>query len=182
MTDFFEVGGTGYVLLILVFAACMVGLLLLRAGKPKKQSRAEELQAQYAVLTADMLANTPEEQLVTAVVANLMGKLPRRHPDPLQTFPKLGRGRSAAYFVWLAMKEVEHNGTDALKSKRFVRFADVAVEGLKTVEAFETAAAVEAFLKNDGAPDAVEMAIAKENPLALTAEYIRLNAAEFVDE
>lgn len=182
MNDFFTVGGDGYTLLILVFAACIVGLLLLRKPRERKKTRAEELQEQYAVLTAEKLENTADEQLVTAVVANLMGKLPRRRPDPLMAFPKLGRGRSAVYFVWLAMKEVEHNGVAALKTKGFSRFADVALEGLKTMEAFETADAVQAFLKEDGTPLAVEEAIEKENPLARCAEYIRLNPAEFIDE
>lgn len=182
MDEFFSVDGAGYKLLILVFAACIVGLLLLRKSSPRKMTRAEELQAQYKTLTPALLAETPDDQLVTAVVANLMGKLPRRRPDPLMAFPKLGRGRCAVYFVWLAMKEVEHNGVDALRSRGFARFADLAVEGLKTMEAFKTADAIEAFLKTDGHPDAVKDAIAEETPLARAAEYIRLNTGEFIDQ
>ncbi len=182
MKDFFAVGSDGYVLLLLIFAACIVGLLLMRQTKPRKKTRAEELQEQYKVLTPALLAETPDEQLVTAVVANLMGKLPRRRPDPLMTFPKLGRGRCVVYFVWLMMKEIEHNGVAALKSKGSARFNDLGLEGLKAVEAVETAAAVEAFLTADGRPDAVITAIENEQPLTRLAEYIRLNPTEFTDE
>lgn len=182
MKDFFAVGSDGYTLLLLVFVACIVGVLLMRQTKPRKKTRAEELQEQYKVLTEEMLASIPDEQLVTAVVANLMGKLPRRRPDPLVTFPKLGRGRCTVYFVWLMMKEIEHNGVAALKSKGALRFNEMGLEGLKTVEADETANAVEAFLETDGHPDAVLDAIEKEQPLSRLAEYIRLNPAEFADE
>ncbi len=182
MNDFFAVGSDGYILLLLVFAACIVGLLLMRQAKPHKKTRAEELQEQYKVLTAETLANTPDEQLVIAVVANLMGKLPRRRPDPLIAFPKLGRGRCAVYFVWLMMMEIEHNGVAALTGKGTARFNDLGLEGLKTVEAEDTAAAVQAFLTADGRPDAVTAAIEKEQPLARLAEYIRLNPTEFIDE
>ncbi len=182
MSDFFAVGSDGYVLLLLVFAACIVGLLLTRQGKPRTKTRAEELQEQYKVLTAELLENTSDEDLVTAVVANLMGKLPRRRPDPLISFPKLGRGRCAVYFVWLMMKEIEHNGVTALNSKAAARFNEMGLEGLKTIEADETVTAVQAFLHEEGDADAVTAAIETEQPLKRLAEYIRLNATEFIDE
>ena len=182
MKDFFTVGSDGYVLLILIFVACVVGVLLMRQTKPRKKTRAEELQEQYATLTEMLLADTPEDQLVTAVVANLMGKLPRRRPDPLMTFPKLGLSRCAVYFVWLMMKEIEHNGVDALKGKDAARFNEMGIEGLKMVTATATADAVTAFLETDGHPDAVIAAIEKEQPLVRLAEYIRANPAEFTDE
>lgn len=182
MKDFFAVGSEGYVLLVLVFVACIVGVLLLRQSKPRKKTRAEELQEQYKVLTEALLTETPNEQLVTAVVANLMGKLPRRRPDPLEAFPKLGHGRCIVYFVWLMMKEIEHNGVAALKEKGVARFNDMGLEGLKAIEADQTVAAVQAFLEDDGHPDAVTAAIEAEQPLVRLAEYIRSNPAEFIDE
>lgn len=168
-------------LLFLVLAACVVGLLLLFSTKPRKKTRAEELQEQYAILTETLLAETPDDQLVTAVVANLLEKLPRYHPDPLATFPKLGRGRCAVYFVWLMMKEIEHNGVDALKSKAAARFNEMGLEGLQTIEAAETATAINAFLTANGDTQAVIAAIETEQPLARLAEYIRLNTTEFID-
>lgn len=181
MTEFLV--SEGGKLLVLLIAAGVVGLLLLLCGKkPRKKTRAEQLQEQYATLTEQLLADTPDEQLVTAVVANLMGKLPRRHPNPLVTFPRLGRGRCAVYFTWLMMKEIEHNGVNVLKNKGAARFNELGLEGLKMVDAVKTADAVTAFLDDDGHPQTVIDAVKEEQPLVLLAEYIRLNPTEFTDE
>lgn len=46
-----------------------------------KDSRAEMLQRRYGLMDADKLAEVPDEELVEAVVANIMAKVDKRRPD-----------------------------------------------------------------------------------------------------
>ena len=188
MEEFFKVGGAGYYLLILVFAACIVALLMLRNNKKRPATKAQSLQERYAVMTKELLDATPDEELVNAVAANLMGKLSSRRPDPLITIVHLSHGRNAVYFTWMLVKEVEHNGVEALLKKPASRFVDVGVEGLITVGAEQTAAAVRAFVaqtEQDGEASPAEqllLAMETEQPLSLCVDYIRDNPDDFLDQ
>lgn len=185
MWEFFNVGQPGYYLLILVFLACIVAVFMFRNAKKRPATRAEDLQKKYAVMTSELLAETADDALVNAVIANLMTKLARRHPDPLITLPRYSHGRNAVYFTWMLVKEVEHNGVEALRKKPAVRFVDVGIEGLVAVGAEETAQAVR---KLQNATEQAEQAAAvlaaleKEQPLTLCVEYIRNNPEEFLDQ
>ncbi len=188
MLEFFNVGQPGYYLLILIFVGCIAALLVFRAKKMRPATKEESLQKQYAVMTAQLLEETPDDKLVNAVIANLMEKLSRLHPDPLITIPRLSRGRNAVYFTWMLCKEVEHNGVHALCKKPASRFVDVGIEGLITVGAEATAAAVRAFLSPDADAQesdleaAVLAALETEQPLGLCVEYIRQNPEDFLDQ
>lgn len=192
MAEFFNVGQPGYYLLILIFVGCVAALFVFRNGKKRPATKAENLQKTYAIMTKELLDETPDEKLVNAVVANLMEKLPLRRPDPLITIPRLSHGRNAVYFCWMLCKEIEHNGVEAILKKPASRFVDVGIEGLVTVGANTTADAVRAFVtpaedvetEENTEIDpvaAVLSAIETENPLALCVEYIRHNPEEFLD-
>lgn len=187
--SFFAVGHAGYYLLIAVFVACIAILIHFSGSRRRRpKSRADELQEKYAVLTADLLAATPDEEVVTAVAANLMAKLKKNRPDPLVTIVQLSRGRNAVYFVWLLCKEAEKNGVAALLRKPAVRFLESGIEGLETVGATETAAAARALTapQEDAAQEtllaALETALEAEKPLSLCCDYIRAMPDDFVDE
>lgn len=180
MKEFFSVGQPGYYLLILVFLGCVAALLLMRKGNGEAKKAAKR--APYAVMTAELLQNTPDDKLVDAVVRNLMEKLTVRRPDPLITIPRLSHGRNAVYFTWMLVKEVEHNGADALLTKPANRFVDVGVEGLVALGADRSAEAVRAFMNNAETADAVEAVLGEEQPLNFCVEYIRNNPEEFLDQ
>lgn len=198
MAEFFNVGQPGYYLLILIFVGCVAALFVFRNGKKRPATKAENLQKTYAIMTKELLDETPDEKLVNAVVANLMEKLPLRRPDPLITIPRLSHGRNAVYFCWMLCKEIEHNGVEAILKKPASRFVDVGIEGLVTVGANTTADAVRAFvtpvaqsvaaigkadvsIEQDAPEAAVLSAIEAEQPLSLCVEYIRANPEEFLD-
>ncbi len=198
MLEFFNVGRPGYYLLILIFVGCIAALLTFRNKKKRPLTKAESLQKQYAVMTKELLDETPDDKLVNAVVANLMEKLTRRHPDPLITIPRLSHGRNAVYFCWMLCKEIEHNGVEAILKRPVSRFVDVGIEGLVTVGANATADAVRAFVTpvaqsvaaigtadvsiEQDAPEAVVLSVIEtEQPLHLCVEYIRHNPKEFLD-
>lgn len=186
MAEFFTVGAPGYYLLILVFAGCVIGLLMMRNNKKRSNTKAENLQKTYAVMTKTLLDETPDDRLVNAVIANLMEKLSDGRPDPLVTIPRLSHGRNAVYFTWMLVKEVEHHGAEALLKKPASRFVDVGVEGLIAIGAENTAQAVKAFVTpaEDVQEDlgaALTATIEMEQPLALCVEYIRDNPDDFMD-
>ncbi len=180
MKEFFSVGQPGYYLLIVVFVGCLAALYLLRNGK--KGNKQSKTASEYAVMTAQLLEETADDRLVNVVIKNLMEKLPHRHPDPLITIPRLSHGRNAVYFTWMLVKEVEHNGADALLTKPACRFVDVGVEGLTALGAERSAEAVRAFIANEATADAVEAVLTEEQPLNLCVEYIRNHTDEFIDE
>lgn len=186
--SFFAVGHVGYYLLIAVFVGC-IGILIYLGGsrRRKPKSRADELQDRYRILTAELLAATPDDEVVTAVAANLMAKLKKSRPDPLVTIPQLSRGRNAVYFVWLFCKEAEKNGVEALLEKPAVRFLESGIAGLETVGASATAAAARALTEmteetKDERFAALEAALEAEQPLSLCRNYIRAMPDDFVDE
>lgn len=75
LDGFFSAGQGGYYLLVLVFMALLVGLYLWGSSRREKTTRADELQNTYRDMTEDKLSAVPDDQLVDAVIANLMAKL-----------------------------------------------------------------------------------------------------------
>lgn len=181
--NFFAVGNPGYYLLMVVFVGCIVAVLYLNRRRSHTATRAEQLQKQYAVMTPALLAETADDAVVNAVIANLMGKLREENPDPLITMPQQSVGRSAVYFCWLLCKEAEKNGVAALLQKPTVRFADIGAESFKIVGAVATADAFAAYRETptDETAAALENALQTEQPLTLCVAYIRSLPDEFTD-
>lgn len=193
MVDFFANGHPGYYLLLLLFLACLA-LLLIGRRRRTTGGRADRLQVKYAEMTSPLLNETPDGELVDAVIANLMAKLKENHPDPLITLPQQSRGRCAVYFTWLLCKEIENGGPAALCKKPASRFTDIGIESMKIVGAAQTAEALRAYLTpEETAPDAetdpateektaaLLAAIEAEQPLSLCLSYIRSSPEEFLD-
>lgn len=180
-----QVGSAGYFALIFVFVVLIAAVLMFRNRIIGGKGKSDGIQKQYEKLDEALLAQTPDDKLVNAVAANLMGKITGSRSDPLVALAHLSRGRNAVFFTWMLCKEVEHNGVEALCKKPAVKFTDVGVEGLKTLGAEKTAAAVAAYLDADGQTaqntQAVLCALDEEQPLALCVTYIRDNAEQFVD-
>jgi len=184
---FFAAGQPGYYLLILLFVACIALLLYFNARRRQKSvGPVDQLQEKYAVMTRELLDNTPDNALVAAVIANLMAKLKMQSPNPLITMPQQTRGRCAVYFAWLLCQEIDANGFAALHKNPTARFTAIGIDSLEAIGADNCAAAVRTFVEqtetdSDPAAD-FAAAVQAENPLALCCAYIRREPDDFVDD
>ncbi|MBQ3068552.1 MAG: hypothetical protein IJD01_01225, partial [Clostridia bacterium] len=71
----------------------VIGRILLRPDG----SRAAALMKTYKTLTPALLAETPDEELVTAVVSNILAKAEAEKTDPYRLLPTLTQERSDIY-------------------------------------------------------------------------------------
>ncbi len=176
-------------LVLIAIAALIAAYLYYLEKKPKKTS-ASALCKTYAVLTEETLAALPDGELTRAVVANIMAKHDKKHPDPLSLLPTLTGGQGAVYTVWLLCHELEKRGFDTFFRSPSKRFAEPAADGLASIGATNTAAALRAAMRaadEETAPlwEAVTTvfheAETAEQPLALCVRYIREHTDEFID-
>ena len=168
--------------------ACYV--LLRRTGNSKKdESRSAQLMEKYATLTAENLAETPDAELVEAVVANVLARAAEsRRPDPVAELAVLPQPFTVVYSIWAVCKEMAGGGYATMKrATRHV--VDAAVDGLPVVGATATAMALTALRdahadKQDitAAEEAFRQAVDMENPLALCADYIRDHVPQLLGE
>ena len=189
---FFDAGQPGYYLLILVFMAALVGLYLWGNRHKDADSRAARLGRLYKTLDEDTLASIPDEDLVDAVVANLLEKQDRRRPDPYHTIPLLSRGRAAVYSVWLLCKELDEGSFEDLYASASSVFDELAADGMDLIgaprcgtalrEAKEQIADMESNAETLAQLHADFLEAAEEEkPLDRCVEYIRANPREFID-
>lgn len=170
----------------------ILGVYLYVTDKKKKSDTAAALCKRYARLTPETLNALPDEELVRAVIANVMAKQDLRHPDPTALLPLLSRGRAAVYSVWLLCHELETQDFEALFRSPSRRLAEPAADGLEHLGASNSATALRAALRaaedDTRAPlwEAVTTvfreAVNAEQPLTLCMEYIRENPDEFTDD
>ena len=188
LDGFFSAGQGGYYLLVLVFMALLVGLYLWGRSRREKNTRADELQNTYREMTADKLAAVPDDQLVDAVIANLMAKLDPHHPDPYRTIPMLSHGRCVVYSVWLLCRELDNAGFEELLESPSSAFCALGADGFDTLGAVRCAEAVRAALRIEEEEELAERhadfleAMQDEQPLARCVDFIRDNAPDFLDE
>ncbi len=188
-TALFAEGGAGFGLVLLVFAALIIGLYLWGSTRKSQAGKADRLQAAYRRLTRPLLDSIPDEELVDAVAANLLAKLDKRKPDAYKVIPTLSRGRCAVYSVWLTLHEVESGGLAAYLSSPSGQFLTLAADGCELVGASGCAAALrEAAARPLDPTEADDLqarflaAASAEHPLDGCREYIRDNPGDFVDE
>ena len=177
--------------LIAIGAAIVIAVYLYFLDKRTKSDETAALCKKYAVMTTELLAATPDDEVVRAVVANLMNKQDKRRPDAAAQLPLLSRGRAAVYSVWLLCHELETQDFTAVFHSPSRRFVDPAADGLERIGAPNAAialrAAVKALDEQESAPllEAVTTvfreAMASEKPLELCVQYIRDNPDEFID-
>ncbi len=168
MFDNFDAGT-----LVMIVLAVLIGIYLHRLEKKEKSDPFAALYKQYRTLSAETLAAIPDGELVRAVVANIMAKTDRRHPDVYHLIPLLSHGRIAVYSVWLICHELEIAEWESLLRSPSGRFLEAARDGFSLIGAESCAAAEEETTLRE--------AIAAEQPLALCVTYIRDNPDEFLD-
>lgn len=176
--------------LVCIVLALIIALYLAHLNKKAKSDRSAALCRRYALLTEDVLTTLPDNELIRAVVANLMNKLDKKRPDPLSLLPFLSRGRSAVYYVWMFCNDWSEQSLDTVLRSSSARFIPAILEGLEYIGAVDTAEALQTAWNalQEGATtvskedeSALERAIEAEQPLAKCTDYIRKNPTEFTD-
>lgn len=182
---FLEIGSVEYILLLIVFLV-LVAIMYRLGRRASTPTRADELKTRYAHLTAGLLAETPDDQLVEAVVANLMAKADEKNPDLYYMVMAMSHGRRAVYSVWLTVKELTAGTLEDYRKGLSARFAEPAADGLKLIGAdacgMLLGKAMEAETPDELLTAAFRDAVKQEDPLALAAAYIRQNPEDFTDE
>lgn len=186
----FVAGNSDSTVLILILLTLILGVYLWNKSYHHKEDHAERLQKTYRILSRELLNSVPDEELVNAVIANLMGKLDKLRPDDYKAITVLSRGRCAVYSVWLTCHELKTDGLLTYLRGPSGRFAELAADGLELVGAAESAEALCAVRNLDlsdeeklsFAEGQLMNAITREKPLELCCDYIRTNPDEFVDD
>ena len=87
------------------------------------------------MLKEEELRTIPDDKLASVIMANLLAKMDKKHPDPYVTIPPLGEARCTVYCVWLFDRILQEDGAASLRRGREVKLLDFAVEGFRTVGA-----------------------------------------------
>lgn len=175
----------------LLVAAVICYVLIRRLGKDKRdESRSAKLMEKYATLTADLLADTSDDELVEAVVANVLSRAAdSRRPDPEKELAVMPQPFTIVYSVWAVCKELARGDYAALTHTATRSMVAPAIDGLPVIGAPATAAALVALRdahadKQDTAEaeKAFHVAVEQECPLALCVTYIRDHVPQLLGE
>lgn len=144
-------------------------------------SRSARLMKKYKTLTPELLAETPDEELVEAVVACVLAEAAEsRKPDPAYTLSKWPQPFTVVYSTWAVCKELAHGDYAALTHTATRHMVEHACDGLPVIGAPKTAAALTALSETHKAGEdtaeaesAFHTAVEEECPLSLCVTYIR---------
>ena len=166
-------------------ALCAFFLLKLNRSRGG-DSRSARLMEKYKVLTPDLLAETPDEELVEAVVACVLAEAAEsRRPDPAYTLSKWPQPYTVVYSTWAVCKEMAHGDYAALMRTATREMVEHACDALPLLGAPATAEALKALaaLHKEGedttdAEHAFHIAVESECPLTLCVSYVRDHVAQ----
>lgn len=175
------------VLLALVVCFYAITRLGRRRGD---DSRSARLMKKYKALTPDLLAETPDEELVEAVVAHVLAEAAEsRKPDPAYTLSRLPQPFTVVYSIWAVCKELAHSDYAALTHTATREMVEPACDGLPVIGAPKTAAALTALAgaykaeeDTDELETAFHVAVEEECPLTLCVSYIRDHVPQLMGE
>ena len=150
------------------------------------ESRSAKLMKKYKTLTPELLAETPDEELVEAVVACVLAEASEsRRPDPAYTLSKWPQPYTVVYSIWAVCKELANGDYRALTRTATREMVEPACDSLPVVGAPNTAAALKAIVEAHKAGEdttALEhdfhAAVEQECPLTLCVSYIRDHVAQ----
>ncbi len=173
--------------LVLIALALLIYAYLRWLDKKEKSDNSVALYKRFAVLTPETLQTLADEEVLRAVIANLLAKTDRRRPDLYTQLPVLSRSRTAVYSVWLLCRELEAADFPKIPAASR-RFAEPAIVGFSLLGAEKCAAALQTLVTAfaDGAVTkelsaAFRQAVSCEQPLTLCVDYIRENVQDFCD-
>lgn len=169
---------------LLIFIAALALLLVLKKTLfPTDSSHAATLMTAYRHMTPELLAQTPDEELVSAVVANLLAKAEDAKLDAYAVIPALSRERCAVYSVWLWLRELQSGDPCALRREGQFGFSELAADGLELLELPSVAADLRAYLQtaDDIHVQAMRDALQVCDISASLVDLIRSTPAAFCD-
>ncbi len=168
---------------VLIILAVIIYLYLRWLDKKEKSGKKATLYQQYKTLTPDMLSALSDEELLRAVIANLLA----RNTDLYKQTAVLSHGRTAVYSVWLLCNEIATADFEKISSTSR-RFADMATDSFLLFGAEGCATALQnlvtAFANGTLTAELsanLRDAIEQEQPLEQCTAYIRENIEEFCD-
>ena len=150
------------------------------------ESRSARLMKKYKTLTPELLADTPDEELVEAVVACVLAEASAsRRPDPAYTLSKWVQPYTVVYSIWAVCKEMANGTYASLKRTATREMVEPACDGLPVVGASKTAEALKAIVDahkigedTEELEHAFHVAVEEECPLSLCVTYIRDHVAQ----
>ena len=166
----------------------LVGVVLIvLVGKvlfPKEHGRAAQLMATYRRLTPETLAGVADEELIDAVVGNLLAKAEDARRDAYAVIPTLGTERCAVYSLWLLQKELEAGDATVLRQSGQFGFTELAADALDFLELSEAADALREYLQtaSDASIGTVKAALADDAVNRRLVALIRAHAEAFCEE
>ena len=171
--------------IVVGLAICLFAITKL-GRRHNDDSRSAKLMKKYKTLTPDLLAATPDEELVEAVVACVLAEAAEsRRPDPAYTLSKWVQPFTVVYSIWAVCKEMAHGDYPALTRTATREMVEHAVDGLPVVGAPKTAEALKAIVAahKEGEDTAAlehafHVAVEEECPLTLCVAYIRDHVAQ----
>ena len=89
----------------------------------------------YKKLTGEIIAQTPDDQLLTVVYDNIESKFPRNYRKEYKTLMTLSEGRQAIYIIWYVEGEVNNGGFNQFYFNSSGQYAQLAPEAFKLVGA-----------------------------------------------
>lgn len=147
-------------------------------------SKAAKLMSTYARLTKETLEALPDEELVTAVVSNLLAKAENERKDPYIVIPKLSAERCAVYSIWLFTKQLACDDPQALRHSGQFGFSELAADALDYLGQPALAAVLREYLQtaDEALIDTMRAAVKEANTDRLLCELIRADISAFCDE
>ena len=169
--------------LLLFVAAIGIALLLARVLFPKDTSNAAKLMNTYRMMTRELLDNTPDDQLVKAVIANLLAKAEVARGNAYAVIPTLSQERCAVYSVWLFQNEMKGDDPTVLRQSGQFGFSELAADGLDLLGFDALAADLRNYLQtaDDALAASMKQALAGISLDTALVEFIRDHADAFCD-
>lgn len=140
--------------------------------------------AKYANMTGDLLAETPDDELLEAVLTGLWAKMRPDLSDAAAVMAMESRERRNLYAIYAVTGGVRQDGFSALQSSPDAAFLPTAREALQVLDLPQSAALLREGLQAEE-PDAYNEPYLEtfegEGAKAKLIAYIRSNAAAFTD-
>ncbi len=173
---------------MLWIALMIVGLVLIvLIGKvffPADGSRSAKLMATYRRLTPDTLEALADDDLIDAVIGNLLAAAEDAKKDAYAVIPTLGQARCAVYSLWLLQKELQGDDPTVLRRAGQFGFTELAADAFDLLSMPEAAVALRDYLQTaaDASIAAVRDAVADNAVNQKLIELIRSDPAAFCNE
>ncbi len=175
--------------IVVGLAVCLFAITKL-GHRRGDDSRSAKLMKKYKTLTPELLASTSDDELVEAIVANVLADAAEsRKPDPIYTLSKKPQPYMVVYSIWAVCKEMARGDYAALTHTATRHVVQDACDGLPVVGATATAVAFkdvmalhEAGEDTAAAEAAFHTAVETECPLSLCVTYIRDHVAELMGD